>query len=366
MNMRTSILASFTVAALAAILLTGCERENDMAGKPVEFSVRSIDETSDLPQTKVTYSTISSNRQPIFWEIGDRVSIYCTQCNDIKCADYQVSKVKPTGTDSECYAQISPCSSEILEWGESENHTFYAVFPGISTTGVISTIASNVITGSIPANQGFRTISGSATSDRAINPDMKNMYMVAKNTVAANSNVDPFLDFKPMSTAVQITLKNGFRSHNSMIINSISLTSASHALSGGFKIDMNQPGVNSRQKTILDPATAPNGNTVTVSLGSSPVTVAYDKSLTVTLFMNPGNEVNDLTMTITGTNAGNNEPFVRSTELKYSNGTGITFDTHKKTVLSGLVLPERIEWEIDHQLVVTPWISGGAGINLGI
>ncbi|MCQ2127630.1 MAG: hypothetical protein MJZ06_09390, partial [Bacteroidaceae bacterium] len=80
MNMRTSILASFTVAALAALLLTGCERKKDMTGRPVEFSA-GISDGRPESGTRVVYGEITGTgtTQSLDWEIGDKLTIYCAQ-----------------------------------------------------------------------------------------------------------------------------------------------------------------------------------------------------------------------------------------------------------------------------------------------
>ena len=361
--MRKSILASFTVAALAALLLTGCEREIDMTGRPVEFSAEISDDLTDtrsfMPETRVVYGVEASGAQALDWLTGDRITIYCAQCKE-KSSVYRVKEIaQGSTTDMNSYAGIEDAGVAGLCWGTGQ-HMFYAVYPCTDTDGSAATITGKDITGVIPATQSFTGITG--TNAKTVAPDMKNMYMVSKAGPFTPSTSSVTLTFKPLSTALGFTITNKFEDTKSdMKVNSISLVSTGHALNGGFAVDMDQNGSYGRPKTTLaSGTTAADNGTVTISF-STPVTIKYGETLNFTFFLNPGNdtEVNDLTFVINGTNAGNSKTFTRRAKLEDKDGHGVTFKTHQKTSISGLMVPEGVKWTINYnQILVTSWDNG--------
>ena len=365
--MRKSIFATFTaaVAVAAALLLTGCERAIDMTGRPVSFAA-GISDGASGPKTRVAYGAEESNYQALDWQEGDHITIYCEACEDKKSAVYKVQDITEATTGNMVsYAGLANAESDGagLRWGTGA-HTFYAVYPQASATAPVTTIAGNVITGTIPASQGNKGITG--TDAKVVAPDMRNMYMTAKKEVSAeNVDGDVELDFKPLTTVLEFTITKE-DSEKTMDISSISLTSKEHALSGGFKVDMNVTGLydspNDRPKTELSlegGQTVADCNTVTISFGSNPVELKKEQSLTFTFFLNPGNDVNDLTFSISG--KIEDEIFTRKTALNKSDGTGIAFPTHKKSVISGLMLPDAIAWTVNYDPTITPWDDGVNG-----
>ncbi|MCQ2127620.1 MAG: fimbrillin family protein [Bacteroidaceae bacterium] len=366
MNMRTSILASFTVAALAALLLTGCERKKDMTGRPVEFSAEIYCSDpfsrSGLPQTRVAYGVESGTSQAINWMDGDMITIYCAKCDGKKSALYGVQDIEVASTDNmDSYAGIENAESdgEGLQWGTGQ-HTFYAVYPGV-ITGAGSTISGKDVTGSIPAIQTAGTISG--TDNKTVSPDMKNMYMVSKAGTYEPDASPVTLIFQPLTTVLEFTVTNKFDDTGSaMNVSSISLISDHHALDGGFSVDMDQSGLYGRPKTTLAYGLAATGhNKVTLNFSPS-VSIAHDRTLTFTFFLNPGNtadQVNDLTFEIKGTNAGTSAPFTRRAMLKDKDDHGVIFETHKKTRVTGIMVPEGVQWTVNYSdPIVAYWKTG--------
>ena len=368
--MRKSVFATFTaaVAVAAALLLTGCERAIDMTGKPVSFAA-GISDGASGPKTRVAYGVKTSGAQAIDWIEGDRITIYCAQCENKQSAVYKVQDIeKASADDMYSYAGLANAESDGtgLRWGTGD-HTFYAVYPQASATAPVTTIAGNVITGTIPASQGNKGVTG--TDAKVVAPDMRNMYMTAKTQVSAeNVDGDVELAFKPLTTAVEFTIKNQFDdSECAMNVKSISLISDAHALNGGFKVNMDQAGLYvspyDRPKTTLNltgDITATDRK-VTVDFGSSPVSVAYGKTLTFTFFLNPGNEtaVNDLIFEIKGTNVATSEEFTRRARLENSSKEGLSFLTHQKTRISGLMVSEGVLWAIDAEpaATLTEWLT---------
>lgn len=350
------VIGSIAIAAAISLLAVSCEKPVNVSGKPVSFSA-SVSEHA-FSSTKASYGTAASTAtsQPIEWTAGDFLTVYCQQCNGAKVSDFQVSTVHPSGTASNSFAKVE-ASGAGLQWGTGQ-HTFYGLFPGVNVTGVTATISGKNITGSIPVSQGHGTVTG--TDNKVVPPDMKNMFMVSKNVIDAGEAGDPvFLEFQPLSTALEFTIENGFEDTNSdMNITSISLVSAAHALSGGFCVDMDVNGLYNRPKTTL-PSTLviADNDSVAINFGSNPVSVGYGETLNFTFFLNPGNatEINDLTFIIKGTNDGTSTSFVRKARLEYKTGTGVTFATHKKTRIKGLMIPESVNFDIEGDIVIIPW-----------
>ena len=373
--MRTRIFASFTVAALAALLLTGCERKKDMTGRAVEFSAgisdNSADTRSGQPGTRVVYGEITgtgTNSQSLDWEIGDKLTIYCAQCTKVQTdvesakhvSDYVVTEVDPDETGLDSYAAIGNPGPDVegLQWGDDVEHVFYAVYPKTSISG-------RTVTGTIPQIQSVKSVSETASKVAA--PYMTSMYMVSKTVVPASKvGDDVTLVFQPLTTALEFTVTNKFDDNKqNMVVKSVTLVSDSHVLNGGFKVDMDDTNGGAgyhhgRPKTTLtltgDIADA--DKTVTMDFGDG-IAVPYEGTLTFTFFLNPGNatEVDDLTFEISGTNKCGDSPFTRRARLEDKNGTGVTFPTHQKTRIGGVMVPESIGWEIQGKLSVVPWTT---------
>lgn len=383
--MSKSIIATFTAAAVAvaaALLLTGCERAIDMTGKPVSFSAVAMDYAagtrSDLPDTRVIYGDITetgTKSQAIEWIKGDLITIHSPQCTriqsdgDKQTCEYIVTEV---GSDDASQAGIGLpyYIAEGLQWGGNVAHTFYALYPGVGTGGVTATISGKDITGAIPQSQGFEDIEEiGGTGNMVVEPDMRNMYMTAKTQVSAgNVGNDITLEFLPLSTAIEFTITNKFDAHKkNMVVDSVALISSGHAISGGFKVDMDKAGryaataYERPETTLADGTTAANSDSVIIDFSASPVSVAYGKTLTFTFFLNPGNttDVNDLTFEIKGTNSNDNSRFVRKARLENSSKEGLSFLTHQKTRISGLMVPEGVLWAIDAEpaATLTEWLT---------
>ena len=408
--MSKSIIATFTaaVAVAAALLLTGCERAIDMAGRPVSFAAGISDagpfSRSGQPQTRVSYGRYASDStsQALDWQEGDHITIYCEACEDKKIAMYEVQDVeKASADDMHSYAGLVNAESDGagLRWGTGE-HTFYAVYPspeedrnvtigigpysdGGTRSSVAKSISNNIVTAAIPSRQ---KVIGSVTESDGIwtaTPDLTNMLMTAKSTYSAETGIPDgsvFLDFKPLTTVVEFTIKKE-DSDSVMDISSVSLTSEGHALSGRFEVNMDVNGKytttgtwctegSGRPETTLASATPSEADRkVTINFGS-PVKLAKEQSLTFTFFLNPGNDVDDLTFSISGTvgkESEEKESFNRKTALKKSDGTGVPFPTHQKTRISGLMLPDAIVWTVNYdQVLVTSWDSGVDGDDLSL
>jgi len=357
--MRTIKSSNFRLLiALFAIglSLSACDTLENLSGTNVSFNARVTD--SAFGKTKVAYGDAASaaTSQSILWNNGDLLTVYCGECIGLNVLDYRISG---SATKASAYqqAKIEGVDSKNLAWG-SGLHTFYALSPGVNTSGVSATINGNEITGTIPSIQAYTSITG--TTAKVVEPDMKNMFLVAKTMVSgASSSVS--LDFQPLSTALEFTVTNKFdENQKAMRVNSVSLVSSAHALSGEFAVDMDAKGGRYNRPLTTLPVGIDMATSKTVSIQfSSPVNVGYEETLNFTFFLNPGNatEVNDLTLVIRGYMGDSAVEFTRSAHLETSTGSGITFETHKKTRISGLLVPETVAWDINGALSIVSWTS---------
>lgn len=356
---RTVILAAFA----AAVTLAGCERLSDPTGRPVSFTVSSSSATrSPLAPTRTVYGDALSGT--LSWCAGDLISVYCSECEgDVKLSEYAVSE--PLSGDE---AAISNLSDTVrgLRWGSEETHTFYGVYPGVTTSGApLTTIEGTVVTGSTPDVQYSTGTTDDGSGNLTLAPDMRNMYMVCRTEADPTSGNDVTLSFFPLSTAVTFTVTNGFEDTKSaMTVSSVRLVSDSKPLNGGFKADWSGEVIDGRPHTEPAYGTTVEDafRSVELDLSGSPVTLSYGRTLTFTLLLSPGVEAGDLTFEISGTNTHDASAFTRKARLEKADGTGITFPRHEKTVIKGLLVPESVAWTVDGAVSVVPWVNSDAAV----
>jgi len=383
----------------AAICLTGflsCEKTSNesRSGELVSFSAKSVGNV--ISKAKYT-GNVSSGEEAIYWESGDIFRIFCPdgwygeeqnkhwlepessvsdsippygdyRIIDFVSGDYTKATLELNQTDEN--------DATGVRWSNEpgKKHYFYGVFPSPSMGGIttdiyalepkVSAIKKQKIEANLYSNQysaACTTSSGKekTTGDTQIlKADFKWMLMSAFNGPYVNgvddgSNVK--LDFKPLTTAIEFTIKNDYTSGN-MVIKSVELISDATQISGAFtipdcldadsdgypKIPAVTPAVDSQKVVKL---VLPDSKLITVSKGN------YFR---FTLFLAPiAKEVNDLRFRITRSDGS-----TLTTRLGYTDGTGVTFPRSKKSFVTGLFVPDAAQWVIDYEPIVTPWIKG--------
>ena len=381
-NLTINILAS----ALALAAFCSCQDKMQgigfTKGEAVKFSVG-----TDAAETKAAYSGVSNaGKERIDWQAGDLIRIYCGAVSEpaTKNADYVVTEI--VGSANEISkAKIGHTSpGELgLRWGTG-SHTFYAVFPspaaGESSEIITQSITGKDVNANLPAIQKVASLTGSGTTNCVAVPDLKNMLMTAKSkTYTESSGITDavFLGFTPLTTAVQFTITNQTKS--SLTIKSVSLTSATGALNGAFSvnldnmirpaaIDMDGDDDTTGEHDITYSRDYPactytgeiNDATRTVTINfSTPVTLTYDADpeksgkLTFTFFLQPCQKFDDLTFKLVKQGDG-----WMSMKLGYTDGSGIVFPRHKKTFVTGLLVPEGAQWTVKYSPDIEPWDVG--------
>jgi len=343
------------------------------AGQEVKFSGYS----EGVESTKASYAGDSyteegKNYESIHWTSDDIVRIYCkngatteievagtTGIPDKYVADYRVNEVASDGTTSKIRlnAETTPIG---IRWNEDENvvHDFYAVYPSPSCTyHITSSINGKAISCNLASEQN--TLSGAVSGtggNYTLAPDMRWMLMYGyskgykRSTFPSGSQV--FIKFKPLTTAIQFTITNSVSS--SLIIRELDLISNGTQIFGKFNV----PDVETLSADGYPAATFETGysdnRTVSLQFASPYVTIAKDKTFTFTFFLAPVSDLDDLKFRIV-----RSDGTTMTTRLGYTDGTGVKFPRCKKSYVTGIMVPEGVQWTIDYEPVLTDWVSGG-------
>ena len=366
----------------AATLISSCQPENfnPLSGQPIRFTAAT---SGSAFGTKASYSGVAeSGKENIYWQTGDTLRIYCAQASEpsAKYADYKVSEI----LTPESQAKIDGLGGVGLRWGDNVDHVFFAVYPSPAVNGKSADALGNgTLTANIPATQVPVSLNATAAGsepDFTAVPDLKSEYMVAVDTIKKDS-FDPdapvsgegvFLNFKPIVTAIEFTIKNAFANDGDLNIKNIQLISASHNIAGGFTADLTK--LNIAGGAYPTCTSTSDGKTVTMDFTTIPgydysgneeiggskayVTVEKNQTLRLTFFLKPeyasgsAVNVNDLTFKIV--RADNSWV---STKLAYNDAskTGIAFPCHKKTYVTGILVPEGAQWTVKYDPTVQSW-----------
>lgn len=377
------------------LVFSSCRREeiSFRSGHEIRFTAVT---TGSVPSSKAAYSGESvDNRERINWEAGDLVCVYCAEASEPECkyADYKVDEtVTPVGARSQ--TTIRGTGGIGLRWGdEGVVHKFYAVYPSPSEKGG-DELGEGSLKGTVPAEQVPLSLNAAAEStdpNFTAEPDMDCEYMVAYNSVENGADAsgvvngsEVFLKFNPIVTAVEFTITNGFSAdaehpENELLnIKSIQLISESHDIAGTFVADLTGLNASGTAYPVCSAESA-GSETVTVDFTCIPdydytvntpvedsrnyVSVAKDQTLRFTCFLMPGYsgatavDVDDLTFKINKADGS----WV-STKLAYNDAskTGIPFPCHRKTYVTGLLVPEGAQWTVKYAPGVDSWTDGGS------
>lgn len=340
-------------AAAAALLIpfmVSCEKNQEFSGTPVSFNISSV----SAPETKADYSgVITDNKERVDWTSGDLIRIYSATSNPTS-ADYKIGTVTASGAASS--ATISPDGAVEIEWSTGEN-VFYGVFPSPKVK-TADEMGEGTVKGNIPSVQ--TPLSLNESSPYVAKPDMTNCYMVARTVKTYTGGNDAVsLDFTPITTAIQFEITNNFIDDGVLKIKSISLISENRNISGTFTATLT--GWSSGYPACAAPATDDGGETVTVDFSSTTLCstgLAKGEKLTFTVFLRPTSNADDLTFKITKPD----DSWI-STKLMTS-GSYIDFPCHKKSYVTGLLIPEGAQWTVKYDPDVVSWNKETGDLNL--
>ena len=331
---------SAAIALLAACISCSDEFENKNL---IRFSASSGD-----PGTKTSYSGVEvDGRERVNWVVDDYVWIWCPEAPrpvsheayyliNNPVADGYVSKAGLVLYSTEGLA-------EGLQWAEDDiDHHFFAISPTPKTNNsvrvrVTAATATNPLSAiyyaTIPASQPPVSVTNDGNGNYVAEPDMNNLVMVSTATYPKESVVN--LDFRPVVTAVEFTIMNGYTDQSAMNLSAIKLSSTQRDLAGVYTEAFG--GTAAEYSDAVREVTVPFDN---------PVSVAHGKTLTFTMFLlgEDPKTIDNMTMEFV-TDASTSI----KTKLKVKSGNNsvdMMFPRSKKSFVTGLIVPGSSVWTI--------------------
>lgn len=337
-NMKKNIFA-WAVGSLL-LLSTSCADDeiiNNVTpavdGSEVIFGARAGFENGK-PDSRTEYSGVEytyngKSYERIDWVFDtDKVEIYCPQGAYTTKSHYYVrnasinpdNKTPNANTETDHlndYSYLERISREgSIQWKGDGVHDFYAMYPSSMMftdnpketleTGVY--MAETTVTGVVPfSQQPLNVTDVTGQGNYVAKPNMDFAYMVARSQATREQGyVD--LTFVPIVTAVEMTLQYPENGTSAIHIGEIQVTS-SKPITGKFTADLAgwDPAegyptctndANNVIETIQITTRIKNGNTY------EPIKLDKGNTLTFTVFLLPGSNVEDLTVRLSDTGAG--------------------------------------------------------------
>ena len=300
--------------AIVCVAFTSCNddifsggRTTAKIGDKIDFSGSTKYETAG-DKKRTVYGDKLTSATEIKWVDGDAVRIYCAEAHGgVKECDYTVedafdntSALKDSKDDDNFEICGLSCDGEGLLWSEGA-HNFYAVYPSpkmLSIYGEDTDVASaiklegNKVTATLPSVQRPRQYVAATDGNYIVHPAMRYAYMVAAATgIDPSKNANVTLEFNPIVTAVEISLKNKGTATIEGITN-VAITS-DNELCGDFEVEISSGNITRKEST------GDNYKTIQIPLveqGSS-IDLAPEKTITFTAFMTPEANLNSLKIT---------------------------------------------------------------------
>lgn len=308
----------FVIAAIAC-LFTACQDDEIVSSRPAEvgeeicFGARAgfehANPSSRTAYTGDTYDVDGVTLERINWvSETDKIHIYSPQANNNENAHYTVIR-KESATDShEDYATLERAGDSSLQWGSTDEHTFYAMYPsykmfwtkydqpimnakyveliGIKNDGTMNCFIHNHQVTEGVVKEGNRYI---------VKPDMRYAYMASKTTaMPTDENIN--ISFKPIVTAIELTLSMPENAKNKITIANVTLSGNNISGAYNYNIDTDEiveeevPIVGNSGNIVFN--TNIVGTDITYGQQRLPLTLVAGESLTLTLFLKPNADLN--------------------------------------------------------------------------
>lgn len=330
-------------------------------GSEIIFGARAGFENSN-PQSRTEYSGIDytyngKTYERVDWVFNtDKVEIFCPEGANTKTSHYVVKNAsinadtpstdedgnKTTETDHlNDYAYLQRIGDSSIQWNGDGNHNFYAMYPSsmMFTEDPSKTLETGVylngttVTGIVPFSQQPLKIEGDG--NYVVVPNMDYAYMVAKSQ-ATRKDGTVSLSFVPIVTAVEMTLQYPSNGTETIYIGEIQVTSKT-AITGKFTTDLSKWNPESGYPNCENDSE----NTVeTIQITTrkkdekgiyKPLELKQGGSLTFTVFLLPGTDVNNLIIRLSDTGAG-----YASKTMDFSNNL---IKKNIKNIVTGVNLP---------------------------
>lgn len=356
------------------ILLAGCQKEGGLSGSKdgqFRFGVSS----KVLTRTEYGDYNETGKHQDINWTKDDQIRIYSPtaarrvgvekglkEAERYYWADYKIIPDKNVPTNKATIENINNDGNGLgngLAWErgkESDEHTFYAVYPAVGQRGVEPDEGEGIT--SVPGTSGEIALNipaGNQNFSEKGNLEQYGYMTAYAKGKGTDKNIS--LDFYPAFTAFEISI----RSADAAIgFSSFTLSAASEtapALTGSYKAKYDASGNRTYDFTAADAA---KGNrSISVNLnGQSAPAASENKDLTFTVLALP----RDLSgLSVTFALAGSGTTVTRTLKLNDKNGNPVSFtgageNGGKKHRIYGLVLSNG---ELLISVETAPWLAGG-------
>lgn len=371
----------FTLA-MAGLLAVSCQEDTAInttvrpaeVGDPVLFGASAEYENANPGQTRTEYSDLPlvDGKEIIWWvPETDKVQIYCEQASvsgfdddEAHTSHYTVMGSKSNGAGHANWLQKLGEAS--LSWGGLNEHTFYGIYPSktmflsgdkesalteeeLSSFNFSGTTAYGYVhSEQIPASVVDKVENG--VTSYVAKADMRYAYMVAKTTTtreAAYTVVDGkvngvSMNFIPLATALEVTLHlptqdeaNAVGAVNDVTIARVSIKGT--GVAGSFSADLNDwDGSSAYNGTVNSGSISRDEIVIRINAKDAndnerPVTLKAGGSLTFTVFLKPGANLDNLQIGFASDLLGQN------TQYKSLESAGIV--ALKKNEISNLRLP---------------------------
>lgn len=391
----------FMLLAVAAVAFSSCQEDVlDGKGAPakvgdeITFGGTLNVEKAGNAKTRTVYGDRANdangvNTTEIKWIEGDKVRIYCNQAIPAKDAagttyaycDYDVyGDGLITGTEGTLYNQKIEADKKYLQrnsafasglqWNTG-GHTFYGVYPSpvqLTTGNNDDTEAAaelkldeNVVSGYLPNTQApyayFDAVGGVYT----IRPAMRFAYMVATAQDVQPTSQGVTLSFKPIVTAVEVSIKNTGDPLEKISMVTLSSGSRETPICGSFKTTINSDGTFSNNNTASTTESTYSLVSIPVHDASgADVTLKTNEVLTFTAFLLPDADLSKLTLTIIAGGAPKTATLNAPTD-------GILVEATKKNFLTNipLTINEEEQTNIDYSkwMEALPNTEGEPAVN---
>ncbi len=345
--------------AAVALLATACQ-DNEVVnnggevtpaavGDEILFGGRAGFENGDS-KTRTEYSGVEYTYngvryERINWVAGDAVEIHSPEAANGPKAQYAISGVT-AGDESaadganngEDYAYLTKMDENALQWGSDDVHTFYAMYPsarmfddpdGTVAQGI--NMDGTTMNGIVPISQVPASVT-MTDGHYVAHPDMKYAYMVAKSK-ATRENASVSLSFVPVVTVaeIQMVLPSTSTSATGLVepvtIQEIQVSGT--GIAGAFTADLAAWNPAETSTPVCTNSNASDLIQLTTIYNDKAITIQPGGSLTFTVFLLPGADINDLRVSVSATGAGYVTKALQN----------VTVVAKKKNVFKNLKLP---------------------------
>lgn len=234
---------NLAILLMAGLTIAGCQEDEiggftpAAPGDAIEFAVNAV-------ETRTAY--VSDNQ--IDWTGGENIRIY----SDVADKKGQSDNILTSGTEGgwtnnalytvtpvtgdgehQYHGEFTANNGEYLAWSAlSDTHEFYGIYPDERLNIEGSTPSNGLFQLQFISNQACKVTSAENGSYIAA-PDMLNAYMVAHNRVVRTEN-HVLLDFDPIMTTLDITIRAGGYEVATGIIQPLTVTGVSVTLPNGL------------------------------------------------------------------------------------------------------------------------------------